>query len=45
MAPATIAPPSKVDIFVTDEGADAEMLRETELAGVRVVFAGPAAIL
>ena len=39
MAPATIAPPSKVDVFVTDERADAEILREIELAGVRVIVA------
>jgi hypothetical protein len=29
-----------VDVFVTDEGTDAEMLREIELDGVRVVVAG-----
>jgi DeoR/GlpR family transcriptional regulator of sugar metabolism len=37
VALAKIAPLSKVDVFVTDGGADAEMIREIELAGVRVV--------
>ena len=41
MALAKIAPLSKVDVLVTDEGADAEILREIELAGVRVVAAEP----
>jgi len=41
VAHAKIAPISKVDVFMTDEGADAEMLREIEFAGVRVVVAGP----
>jgi DeoR/GlpR family transcriptional regulator of sugar metabolism len=40
---AKIAPLSRVDVFVTDAGADAEMLREIELAGVRVVVAEPEA--
>jgi len=39
VALAKIAPLSMVDVFVTDEGADAEMLREMELAGVRIVVA------
>jgi DeoR/GlpR family transcriptional regulator of sugar metabolism len=43
VALAKIAPLSRVDVFVTDEGADAEMLREIELAGVRVVVAEPGA--
>ncbi len=43
VALAKIAPLSRVDVFVTDEGADAEMLREIELAGVRVVVAEPEA--
>ena len=43
VALAKIAPLSKVDVFVTDEGADTETLREIELAGVRVVVAGPEA--
>jgi hypothetical protein len=30
-----------VDVLVTDGGADAEMLREIELAGVQVVVAEP----
>ncbi len=34
-----VASLSKVDVFVTDEGADAEILREIELAGVRVIVA------
>ncbi len=37
VALAKIAPLSRVDVLVTDEGADAEILREIELAGVRVV--------
>jgi DeoR/GlpR family transcriptional regulator of sugar metabolism len=37
VALAKIAPLSRVDVFVTDDGADREMLREIELAGVRVV--------
>ena len=37
VALAKIAPLSKVDVLVTDEGADAEILREIELAGVRVI--------
>ena len=36
---AKIAPLSRVDVLVTDERADAEVLREIELAGVRVVVA------
>jgi DeoR/GlpR family transcriptional regulator of sugar metabolism len=43
VALAKIAPLSRVDLLVTDEGADAEMLREMELAGVRVVVAEPGA--
>jgi len=43
VALAKIAPLSRVDVFVTDEGADAETLREIELAGVRVVVAEPGA--
>ena len=39
VALAKIAPLSRVDVFVTDEGADREMLRQIELAGVRVVVA------
>jgi DeoR/GlpR family transcriptional regulator of sugar metabolism len=39
VALAKIAPLSKVDVFVTDEGADAEILRKIELAGVRVIVA------
>jgi DeoR/GlpR family transcriptional regulator of sugar metabolism len=44
VALAKIAPLSKVDVFVTDEGADAEVLCEIELAGVRVIVAGPEAL-
>jgi DeoR/GlpR family transcriptional regulator of sugar metabolism len=40
VALAKIAPLSRVDVLVTDEGADAEILREIELAGVRVIVAG-----
>ena len=43
VALATIAPLSRVDVLVTDEGADAEILHEIELAGVRVVAAEPEA--
>ena len=39
VALARIAPLSRVDVFVTDSGADGETLREIELAGVRVVVA------
>lgn len=39
VALAKIAPLSKVDVLVTDGRADGEMLREIELAGVRVVVA------
>ena len=39
VALAKIAPLSRVDVLVTDEGADAEILREIELAGVRVIVA------
>ena len=39
VALAKIAPLSKVDVLVTDEGADAEILRKIELAGVRVIVA------
>lgn len=39
VALAKIAPLSKVDVFVTDEGANQETLREIELAGVRVIVA------
>ena len=39
VALAKIASLSKVDVFVTDEGADAEILRGIELAGVRVIVA------
>jgi DeoR/GlpR family transcriptional regulator of sugar metabolism len=41
VALAKIAPLSRVDVLVTDDGADSEMLREIELAGVRVVVAEP----
>jgi DeoR/GlpR family transcriptional regulator of sugar metabolism len=41
VALAKIAPLSRVDVLVTDGAADAEMLREIELAGVRVVVAEP----
>src|ERR687894_1184081 len=41
VALAKIAPLSRVDVFVTDSGADGETLREIELAGVRVVVAEP----
>ncbi len=41
VALAQIAPLSRVDVFVTDESADADMLRQMELAGVRVVVADP----
>ena len=41
VALAKIAPLSKVDVLVTDNAADAEMLREIELAGVRAVVAEP----
>lgn len=37
IAPAKIAPLSRVDVLVTDDKADAEVLREIELAGVRVI--------
>ncbi|MDQ5819240.1 MAG: DeoR family transcriptional regulator, partial [Actinomycetota bacterium] len=43
VALAKIAPLSRVDVLVTDEGADAEKLREIELAGVRVIVAEPEA--
>jgi DeoR/GlpR family transcriptional regulator of sugar metabolism len=43
VALAKIAPLSRADVLVTDEGADAEMLREIELAGLRVVVAEPEA--
>ena len=33
VAPAKIAPLSRVDVLVTDGAADAEMLRQVELAG------------
>jgi DeoR/GlpR family transcriptional regulator of sugar metabolism len=36
---ARIAPLSEVDVFITDEGAPRETLREIELAGVRVIVA------
>jgi len=39
VALAKIAPVSRVDVFVTDASADREMLREIELAGVRLVVA------
>jgi DeoR/GlpR family transcriptional regulator of sugar metabolism len=39
VALAKIAPLSRVDVLVTDEGAEAEILREIELAGVRVIVA------
>ena len=39
VALAKIAPLSKVDLLVTDEGADAEIRRAIELAGVRVIVA------
>lgn len=39
IALAKIAPLSRVDVLVTDEKADAEVLREIELAGVRVISA------
>jgi DeoR/GlpR family transcriptional regulator of sugar metabolism len=38
---AKIAPLSRADVLVTDDAADAEMLREIELAGVQVVVAEP----
>ena len=41
VALAKIAPLSKVDVLVTDNAADAEMLREIVLAGVRAVVAEP----
>ena len=41
VALARIVPLSRVDVFVTDEQAPAEMLREIELAGVRVIVASP----
>jgi DeoR/GlpR family transcriptional regulator of sugar metabolism len=41
VALAKIVPLSKVDIFVTDVAADAALLHEIELAGVRVVVAEP----
>jgi DeoR/GlpR family transcriptional regulator of sugar metabolism len=41
VALAKIAPLSRVDVFVTDDAADTEMLREIELAGVQVVVAEP----
>jgi DeoR/GlpR family transcriptional regulator of sugar metabolism len=37
VALAKLAPLPLVDVLVTDGAADAEMLREAELAGVRVV--------
>jgi DeoR/GlpR family transcriptional regulator of sugar metabolism len=40
VALAQLAPLSKADVLVTDEEADPEMLREIELAGVRVIVAG-----
>jgi DeoR/GlpR family transcriptional regulator of sugar metabolism len=43
VALAKIAPLSRVDVFVTDGGADAEVLREIELAGIRIVVAEPGA--
>jgi DeoR/GlpR family transcriptional regulator of sugar metabolism len=43
VALAKIAPLSRVAVLVTDEGADAEKLREMELAGVRVIVAEPEA--
>lgn len=39
VALAKIGPLSRVDVFVTDEKADSETLREIELAGVQVVVA------
>jgi DeoR/GlpR family transcriptional regulator of sugar metabolism len=39
VALAKIASLSRVDVLVTDDGADREMLREIELAGVQVVVA------
>jgi DeoR/GlpR family transcriptional regulator of sugar metabolism len=36
---AKIIPLSRVDVLITDAGADGELLREVELAGVRVVVA------
>ena len=39
VALAKIAPLSRVDVLVTDDGADAELLREIELSGVRVIVA------
>jgi DeoR/GlpR family transcriptional regulator of sugar metabolism len=41
VALAKIAPLSRVDVLVTDDAAETEMLREIELAGVQVVVAGP----
>ncbi len=40
VALAKIAPLSRVDVFVTDEKAPQDLLREIELAGVRVIVAG-----
>ena len=40
VALAKIAPLSRVDILVTDQKANPELLREIQLAGVRVVAAG-----
>ena len=40
VALAKIVPLSRVDVFVTDEKAPSEMLREIELAGVGVIVAG-----
>ncbi len=39
IALAKIAPLSRVDVFVTDDKANPELLREIELAGVRVISA------
>jgi DeoR/GlpR family transcriptional regulator of sugar metabolism len=39
VALAKIAPLSRVDVLVTDDGADKELLREIELSGVRVIVA------
>ena len=42
VALAKIVPLSRVDVFVTDKEAPRDLLREIELAGVRVIVASPA---
>jgi DeoR/GlpR family transcriptional regulator of sugar metabolism len=39
IALAKIAPLSRVDVLVTDDKADPELLREIELTGVQVIVA------